>query len=102
MPRPNVIPVYPSREWVIVTCALALWLCVVVTMKAATIWMYGVAVLWNGIPEALDRGPGDGFVILFAMPVAVILWVIAVGCINTFVKRRRAQALENGHHANAA
>ena len=102
MPRPLIIPAYPSRAWVIWTCFWAFPACFYIIMKAVTIWLYGVEVLWNGIPEAIDRGPGDGLVVLFALPAAFLLWVIAVAYITSFVRRRRSWAIESGHHTNAA
>ncbi len=56
-------------------------------LKLILVYVYGFAVLWEGVPESLDRGPGDGFFMLFVPPLALIFWLVCVAMIRFVASR---------------
>lgn len=78
---------------VICICLLAAPLCLAVILELTLIWLYGIEVLWRGIPEAIERGPADGLAVLFAFPVAGTAWLLTALWIVRVALQRRTQAM---------
>ncbi len=90
------------KYWVVVTCVVAAPLCLFAALQAILILLYGVEVLWGDIPEASDRGPGDGFFMLLVPPLALVLWLVSVGIISAVASRRRVRLAERARSRRAA
>ena len=91
-----------SKIWVVVTCVVAAPLCLFAALLAILILLYGVEVLWGGMPEAIDRGPGDGFFMFLVPPLALVLWLVSVGVISAVASRRRVRLVERARSRRAA
>ncbi len=67
-----------NKYRIAIAVVLSAPLCFVIALLLILIYLYGIDVLWNGIPEEINRGPGDGFFMLLAPPFAFILWLVSI------------------------
>ena len=81
--------------WTVVACIVAAPICLFAAFFAVLIFLYGVDMLWEGIPESMERGPGDGFFIFMVPPVALVFWLVSVVLIRTFASRLRARSAKS-------
>ena len=75
--------------WIVVGSLLAAPLSLVASLQLILIYMYGFEVLWEGVPESIERGPGDGFFMFLVPPFAFVLWLVFVAVVWILAPRLR-------------
>jgi hypothetical protein len=103
MPRLDLTSPSIFWTWVIAACIVSAPLCLFVAVEAVLVLMYGIEVLWAGVPESINRGPGDGMMFgLLALPVGFFLWLGAVSLIFVSTRRRHDRMIASRSRVNAA
>ena len=43
---------------------------------SAKVINHGPSVLWEGLPDPIERGPGEALMVLVTLPALVIVWIV--------------------------